>query len=110
MNINIKATNTELTEPLRQAVTSKLEALEKFIKPEHKIYVELEHRKHVEGEEFRAEIRIAPEGFYADATGEDFFAALDLVIPKISQQMRREKDKKVSLRRRVGNLWKRFRG
>lgn len=107
MNITLKATNTELTQPLKQAVHDKLTALDKFLKPEEKVHVELENRSHEDGKQYRAEIHISPHGHYADATGEDFFEALDLVIPKVLQQMRREKRKKISLRKKFGRLFKR---
>lgn len=50
---------------------------------------------------------VSPTGHYAEAVAGDFYEAMDLVIPKITEQMRRGKDKKISLRRRLGNLFKR---
>lgn len=108
MNINIKATNTTLTDAIRSNIEDKLQVLEKFLRPENQIFVELvEDNKHHTGKFFRAEVQISPTGHYAEAVAGDFYEAMDLVIPKITEQMRRGKDKKISLRRRLGNLFKR---
>lgn len=101
MNINIKATKTTLTPAIRDYVADKLRQISKFIKEEDKVRVELElDKKHNSGLIFRAEIDIQPRGHYADARGNDFYEAMDLVIPKMKEQLSKEKDKRVSLRRR----------
>lgn len=110
MNISIKATNTTLTEAIKDNIESKLEAIESFLRPEDKIHVEVaEENHHKNGMFSRVEVHITPHGHYADATGNDFYEAIDLVIPKIKQQLSKEKDKKVSLRRRIGKIFKRDR-
>ncbi len=101
MNINIKATKTILSPSVKQFVFEKLDTLANFIKPEDKVRVELElDKKHKSGLIFRAEVDIQPHGHYAEARGNDFYEALDLLMPKIKEQLTREKDKAVSLRRR----------
>lgn len=110
MNITIKATNTTLTDAIRNTIEQKLSSLEGFLKPEHKIHVELEEdTRHKSGLFSRVEVQIAPSGYYAEANGNDFYEAIDLVLPKIKQQMTKTKDKRLSLRRKLGNLFKRSR-
>ncbi len=109
MNLNIKATKTTLTESLQADIERKLSVLEDFLKPEDKIYVEVEARASKDNsQEFRAEITIRPAGHHADSAGSDIYEALDLLVPKIRQQLTRGKDKKISLRRRLGALRERF--
>jgi putative sigma-54 modulation protein len=110
MNINIKATNTTLTDGIRASIEDKLSVLEKFLRSEDVVYVEVdEDTRHTSGQFHRAEIRIQPHGHYAEARGNDFYEALDLVIPKIREQLTKEKDKRISLRRRLGSFFKRNR-
>lgn len=107
MNINIKATNTTLTDSIHSNVKAKLEPLEKFMRPEDVIHLELaEDTKHHSGEYFRVDIQISPRGFYAEARGNDFYEAMDLLVPKIKQQFSKEKDKSLSLRRRIGSWFR----
>ncbi|HYF04570.1 MAG TPA: ribosome-associated translation inhibitor RaiA [Patescibacteria group bacterium] len=107
MNITFKATNTTLTDSIRTSFEEKLSHLEKFLKPEDKIHVEVEvDQHHNSGDVFRVEIHIKPGGQYAEAAGSDFYEALDLCLPKIKEQLAKAKDKKVSLRRRIANVFK----
>lgn len=110
MNITIKATNTTLTDAIKSTINDKLSSIEGFLKPEDKIHVEVEEDTHHKTGLFsRVEVQIAPHGYYAEANGNDFYEAMDLVIPKIKQQMTKTKEKRLTLRRRVGNLFKRNR-
>lgn len=109
MNINIKATNTTLTPAIKATVTDKLSVLEKFLKEEDVVYLELaEDTRHQSGEYFRVDIQISPHSYYAEARANDFYEAIDLAIPKITEQLRRTKDKRISLRRRFGSMMKKI--
>jgi putative sigma-54 modulation protein len=97
VNINIKATNTTLTPAIRQFIEEKIAPIEKFLKPEDKIRVELEvSKKHQKGMVHRAEIDIQPHGHYAESYGMDFYAAMDTVLPKIKEQLTKAKGKRLS--------------
>lgn len=97
MNISIKATKTTLTPSIKANVTEKLSVLEKFLRPEDKVHVELEvNKRHVTGKLFRVEVTIHPHGYFAEARGQDFYEALDLLIPKVKQQMVKNKEKRVA--------------
>lgn len=108
MNINIKATNTTLTPTITENVHAKLSAIEKFLQPEDRLQVELEYiANHNEGQPFRVEIMVHPHNKRAEAHGVDLYEALDLAIPKIKEQLYKDKDKRISLRRRLGAFFKR---
>jgi ribosomal subunit interface protein len=108
MEINIKATNTTLTPGIREDIENKLTFLEEFLKDGEIVHVELSvDAHHKSGDVQRAEVRIQPHGHYAEASAEDFYIAMDKVAEKIKEQVSREKDKKVSLRRKLGAIFKR---
>lgn len=101
VNLNIKTTKTTLTPSIKNYIEAKLKYFSKFIRSEEKIRVEIEvDKKHKTGLIFRAEINIQPHGHYAEARGNDFYEAFDILTKKIKEQILKEKDKKISLRRR----------
>jgi ribosomal subunit interface protein len=100
MNLRIKSTKTTLTPSIENDINDKLGRLSKFMREEDKISVEVEvDPKHKSGLKYRVEIDIQPKGFYADARGNDFYEAFDLLMPKIKEQLLKEKDKRVTSRR-----------
>lgn len=109
MNIAIKATNLELTPAIKQYAEEKVGHLEKYIDPiEAKIELERD-RKHHSGAVFRAEVTLVMGGklLRADATAEDMYAAIDLTIPKIKEQISKFKDKRTTLQKRGARSAKR---
>jgi ribosomal subunit interface protein len=101
MNIAIKAKNTTITPSIRAFIDEKFKTLDKLIKEEDKVRVEFElEKKHSSGLIFRVDIDIQPHGHFAQARGNDFYEAMDLLLPKIKEQLVKQKDKRVSLRRR----------
>ncbi len=108
MKINIRASKTSLTPTIQENVEKKLNILEEFIKPEDTVFVDIEaNASHNNEEQYKVEVSIKPSGHYAESSASDMYEALDLLIPKIRQQLTREKDKRVSLRRKLGAMkWK----
>lgn len=101
MNISIKGTHIELTPSIREYVEEKFGNLEKYIDAmEGKVELERDQR-HQSGPVYRAELTMIVGGkiMRAEARGEDIYAAVDLVVPKIKEQISKFKDKKTTLRR-----------
>lgn len=102
MNISIKATHLELTSLVKEYVEEKVGNLGKFIVAQE-AKVELDRDKHHRtGDVFRAEVMLIVGGkvMRADAEAEDIYAALDLVMPKLKEQIAKFKDKRMTLRRK----------
>jgi len=121
MNINIKATNTELTPAIRDYVEKKVTSLEKFIsKYGENAQVQVEVGKtthhHNKGDVFRAEMNVSLAGnayqFRAEAETIDLYAAIDMAKDELERELSRFKGKRESLYRRgaktLKNLMKRF--
>ena len=107
MNLSIKAKNTTLTPAIKSFISDKLSVLERFLKEEDKVRVELEvDKREKDGMYFRAEVDIQPRGHFADAKAADFYEAMDLVLPKIKEQLVKTKDKKITKRRSAARVLK----
>ena len=101
MNITIKGTNLDLTPAIKQYVEEKIGHLDKFIGA-NEAKVELEKDKHHQtGLVFRAEVNMMVGGkmMRAEALSEDIYASVDLVVPKLKEQISKFKDKKNTLSR-----------
>ena len=100
--VNIKATKTTLTKAIEDFIYDKIDMLSEFIKEQDVINVELEvSTKHHSGPKYRAEIHFRPRGFYAESTGNDFYEAMDLLVPKIKEQLVKDKGKGLAKRRKA---------
>ncbi|MDP4000959.1 MAG: ribosome-associated translation inhibitor RaiA [bacterium] len=103
MNISIKGTNYKPTQSIKEYVVDKVNNLEKYSNRNLSARVELERdRHHKKGDVMRAEIMLLADGktMRAEAVSEDVFASVDLMIPKIREQISKLKDKEQTLRRR----------
>lgn len=108
MAINIKTTNVKLDPSLDDYIHRKIKGLGKFLSTADNVHIELEsNSKHRSGTiKYRAEITITPKGshkgHYADGQGIDLYAAFDLCLPKVKEQLMKHKDKEISTRRGIG--------
>src|ERR1035437_7628978 len=106
MNINIKATNMELTNAITDYVNKRLAGVEKFIKEGEKMIAYIEVGKttnhHKQGDIFRAEFNIEISGakFYTFSEKEDLYTAIEDAKEEIVRQIKTNKDRKQT-------LWKR---
>lgn len=105
MNINIKGTNLDLTDPIKQYVNDKVSSLDKYIDDILTARVELERdAHHQKGDVYRCEVNLeVPQSHLlrADSTEEDLYAAIDTVIPKLVSQIKKYKEKHHQVDRRV---------
>jgi len=102
MNISIKATNLDLTPAIKLYVEEKIGNLDKFIGA-NEAKVELEKDKHHQsGAVFRAEVNMMVGGrmMRAEAASEDIYASVDMVVPKLKEQISKFKDKRTTLTRK----------
>ncbi len=91
MQINLTGHHVDLTDPLRSYVNDKFEKLERHFDHLTSIHVVLE----VEKLRHKAEATIHMNGnsVFADATQEDMYAAIDLLIDKLDRQVLKYKEK-----------------
>ncbi len=108
MKINIKATNFELTEAIRNYVDEKLLALNKLLPPhDESVMVDTEvakvNKHHQHGEDvFKAEVNLHFKQHYlrAEAFNSDLYAAVDEVQDDIARQINTSIEKRHTLVRR----------
>ncbi len=108
MKLNIKTTNIEMTQSIRDYLDKRLVAFEKFIQGEEAIMVDVEvgrtTRHHKQGDIFRAEINLHGKGHNLRAVSEkeDLYSAIDEARDEMVRELTAEKDKRTSLMRRGG--------
>lgn len=105
MNINIKATNIELTEAINDYVNKRLSGIKKFVKDGEMIsFVEVGKttNHHKQGDIFRAELNIEIAGtkFYTFSEKDDLYSAVDDAKEEIVRQIINNKDRKKTLFKR----------
>ena len=106
MNINIKATNMDLTSAISAYVNKRLPRIEKFVKKGDDIIAYVEVAKttnhHKQGDVFRAECNIEISGnkFYTFSEKEDLYRAIDDARDEIIRQIKTSKDRKQTLFKR----------
>lgn len=104
MKTNIKATNIELTDAIREYALKRLSKLDKYLSEDVVVSVELGKTSdhHKQGEIFRAEVRVAGGGMdqYVSRESDNLYTAIDQVENDIVQEITKDKDKKRGLMRR----------
>ncbi len=104
ININIKATNMELTVPIKEYIEKRINTLNKFFSNDTELYVEVGKTSlhHKNGDYYKAEISMksGDGSFFAVSEKENLYTAIDAVKDEISNLIKRNKDKKQTLFKR----------
>jgi putative sigma-54 modulation protein len=107
MNINIKATNIELTDAIRDYVEKRVDMILKYVNQEESsvhCFVEVGKttNHHKQGELFKTEINIKIGGrkYYSVSKKEDLYASVDDVKDEIVRKITKNKDRQQTLFRR----------
>jgi len=106
MQLDITGHHVEVTEPLREYVTSKLDKISRHFDLVSDVHCILT----VEKLRHKAEATVSVNGakIYADHTEEDMYAAIDGLADKLERRVRKHKEKRVdhhardSVKRKLG--------
>lgn len=108
MKINIKATNLDLTQAIREYIGIKIGSLDRFlkrfeVKSEIEVFVEIAHttKHHRHGNVLYAEatIPLGKKILRAEHSDFDIRIAIDRVRDKLQQEINKYKEKKIEKRR-----------
>lgn len=102
MQINLSGHHVDISPALREYVTSKLSKLERHFDHVTNAHVVLTVEKLVQKAE--ASIHISGGQLFADAAGQDMYAAIDALTDKLDRQIRRHKEKLTDHHRSQGGL------
>ena len=96
MNISITGKNLEITPYLRKHIQKRIELLEKYIHPLTADLVLDRDAHHHAGLVFRAEVNLSAGGkmMHGETRAADAYEAVDLLIPKLKEQISKFKNKK----------------
>jgi len=92
VQILVSGRHVEVTDEVRDYVTTKANRLTKYYNRIHEIEVILDHEK----EQFSAEMIVRADQkhtFVAKATGPDTFALIDEIVLKLERQLNKHKEK-----------------
>lgn len=110
MNLQIYKNNFDLTEPFENYLREKFSALDRFQADITDFKVDLSRdQHHNKGEVFTVEVHITmpqQRSIMATETHENARAAVDLVQENLARQLKKNKEKSISLARRGGRIFK----
>ena len=91
MQLNIAGQHVEITEALRDFVTTKFSKLEQYFDRINQVYIVLKVEKVQKIAE--ATIHVSGGELHATSEADDMYAAIDLLIDKLARQLNKHKDK-----------------
>lgn len=91
MNLNITGHHVDVTQPIHDYVTSKLDRVIRHFDHVTSVHVILSVEKLIQ----KAEVTLHVKGkdIYADSTGADLYASIDAMVDKLDRQVVRYKEK-----------------
>lgn len=110
MQLNIKATNLELTPKLKEYVQLKMDRLDKYLGKlkviSSRVEVEKTTNHHLKGEIYRAEVNITIGGdlLRVEKTEKDVFKAIDKAKDHLELVIKKYKDKKIGRKKKKEKL------
>jgi len=97
MNLTVTGHHLDLTDSLREYVSSKIDRLERHSDDLQDVHVILSVEKSRQKAE--ATVNVKGNRLFADTTEEDMYAAIDLLADKLDRQLIRHKEKQKKHRR-----------
>ena len=91
MQINLTGHHVDITDALRQYVTSKIERLERHIDSVTNVHVVLSVEKLQQKAE--ATMHVSGADVFADSVHADMYAAIDGLVDKLDRQVKKHKEK-----------------
>ncbi|ALB61370.1 Ribosome hibernation protein YhbH [Cronobacter condimenti 1330] len=91
MQLNITGHNVEITESLREFVTTKFAKLEQYFERINQVYIVLKVEKVTQVAD--ATLHVNGGELHASSEGQDMYAAIDGLIDKLTRQLTKHKDK-----------------
>lgn len=91
MELNIRGTNTTITDAMTEKVEKKLTFLEKYFTVDDSMRANVLVKIYPEGQKVEITITTKAGLLRAEVIGVDFYAALDLAVDKLEDQIRKQK-------------------
>ena len=91
MQLNITGHHVEITEALREFVTTKFAKLEQYFDRINQVYVVLSVEKVKQIAE--ATVHVNGGELHASSEQEDMYSAIDILVDKLARQLNKHKDK-----------------
>ena len=102
MQLNLTGHHIEITDSLRDYVTTKLEKLERHFDQVTNVHVILGVEK--QRQKAEAKINIKGNQLFAESVNEDMYASIDDMMDKLDSQIRKHKEKITDHHRQNGAL------
>ncbi len=106
MHINLSGHHVDITDSLRDYVTSKFDRLERHFDQVTDVHVVLDVEKLRHKAE--ATLHLAGGNLFAESVEEDMYAAIDSLVDKLDRQVKKHKEKRNDHHRAEGSIKTQF--